>query len=221
MRHQGTRQLRPGCGAGSAEPESPTGPRIFLHAAISLQYTRPRLTSRETHWASREAAVYWERAIARLQEPFTKGNSARGIILPPRHPRVFRKIPNPSTQSLPAPSKAPPFSSPFSQQNPFSCPPPAAVLPDGYGTEEAQAQGGRSAPAQSSGDAGVGFSGVVSVRGHYRQNFDRSFPIEPGGCKAQSILVNPIPLPSGECGVMAQKVIKKRGGGGFCKEQNP
>ena len=127
----------------------------------------------------REAAVYWERAIARLQEPFTKGNSARGIILPPRHPRVFRKIPNPSTHSLPAPSKAPPFSSPFSQQNPFSCPPPAAVLPDGYGTEEAQAQGGRSAPAQSSGDAGVGFSGVVSVRGHYRQNFDRSFPIEP------------------------------------------
>ena len=86
------------------------------------------------------------------------------------------------------------------------------MLPDGYGTEEAQAQGGRSAPAQSSGDAGVGFSGVVSVRGHYRQKFDRSFPIEPGGCKAQLILVNPIPLPSGECGVMAQKVIQKRGG---------
>ena len=86
------------------------------------------------------------------------------------------------------------------------------MLPDGYGTEEAQAQGGRSAPAQSSGDVGVGCSGVVSVREHYRQNFDRTFPIEPGGCKAQSILVNPIPLPSGECGVMAQKVIKKRGG---------
>ena len=56
------KRLRPGRGAGSAEPESPTGPRIILHAAYARQYAWPHLTSRETHWASREAVAYWDGA---------------------------------------------------------------------------------------------------------------------------------------------------------------
>ena len=61
LKHEAKR-LRPGRGAGSAEPESPTGPRIFLHAAYARQYAWPHPTSRETHWASREAVAYWDGA---------------------------------------------------------------------------------------------------------------------------------------------------------------
>ena len=39
-----------------------SAPRIFLHAVLSRQYGRPHLTSRETHWASREAVAYWDGA---------------------------------------------------------------------------------------------------------------------------------------------------------------
>ena len=68
----------------------------------------------------REAAVYWERAIARQEGPYTLRLSAKiNYLLPPRHPRGFSKNPCPSTQSFPAPLKAPPFSSPFPKQSQF------------------------------------------------------------------------------------------------------
>ena len=95
----------------------------FLHAVLSRQYGRPRLTSRETHWASREAVPYWGWAKTRQEGPFTYGKSANMVILPPRHPRGFSTNPRPSTQSLPAPLKAPPFSSPSPEKSRFPAPP--------------------------------------------------------------------------------------------------
>ena len=51
-----------------------------LHAALSRQYTRPHLTSQETHWESWEAVVYWDGLKARPQEPYTIGNSAKTMF---------------------------------------------------------------------------------------------------------------------------------------------
>ena len=128
--------------------------------------------------------------------------------MPPRHPRGFPKNPRPLTQSLPAPSKGPPFSSPFPTKH-ISQPTPAAVLPDGNGTDEAQAQGSSSAGSSSAS------SSVANVGEHYRQILDRSFPIESGGCEAQSILVNSITHPSGLCGNLARKMGEKGEGEEF------
>ncbi len=43
---------------GGVVPEG--RPQDFSTRRLSRQYARPHLTSRETHWASREAVAYWD-----------------------------------------------------------------------------------------------------------------------------------------------------------------
>ena len=56
---------------------------------------------------------------------------------------------------------------------------------------------------------------MANVGEHYRQILDRSFPIESGGCEAQSILVNSIPHPSGLRGNLVRKMSEKGEGAEF------